>query len=146
MQEYYPDSICQVLANDSSEKTVFNVLNQFLPGYEELSLDYVEHPGGITFQNEKELISYYIENRVPQMFLWHLNKDNPEKLMIGADILSDGKLVINLTLASTLERVEEYFSQLKSFLKSEIGVVTHVVLAEYKDGADFKRKYGELAS
>ena len=146
MEEFYADSICQVLVNDCSETIIFNTLNHFLAGYNKLSLDYVDHPEGKSFKSEKELVSYFIKNKIPQLFYWNLYDENPDEIMIGADILPDGKLVISLTLSGTDEKAEKYFTQLKSHLHSDVGVISHVVTAEYEDGKDFERRYGRQAS
>jgi len=145
MAEFYPDSICQVLANDYSEAVIFDVLNHFLPNYDTLSLDYVDHPEGKSFQSENGIIRYFIKNKIPQTFYWHRFNNNPDNIMIGADILSDAQLLISLTLTGTDEKTDEYFSRLKSYLHSETGVISHVVTADYKDGKDFKNKYGRQA-
>lgn len=134
------DIVCQVYAGQKSRKTINLVLNTFLPGYEKLNLDYTypRHDKNYIFKTEDEMIGYFIETpSITQTFYWNKYYDNPNKIMVGADITDDDKLIMSLTLNGTKETEKMYFDQLKSILQSDIGVVSHVDPAGYEDGEDF---------
>ncbi|PWN69196.1 hypothetical protein C1631_014130 [Chryseobacterium phosphatilyticum] len=139
------DIICQVYAGQKSVKTIDLVLNTFLSGYDKLNLDYA-HPGhdkNYIFKTEDEMIRYFIETpSITQTFYWNKYYGNPEKIMVGANITDDGKLIMSLTLNGDKETEKRYFDQLKSILQSDIGVVTYVEPVDYEDGEDFIVRYG----
>ncbi len=61
--------------------------------------------------------------------------------MIGVSITSDNQMVFSLTFNGTKETEMKYFLKLKKILKSDIGVISYFVLAEFENGQDFKNKY-----
>lgn len=139
------DIICQVYAGKKSRKTIELVLNTFLPNYEKLNLDYATRTDDETyvFISEEEMIDYFIDNKgLEQTFYWNKHQDNPDNIMVGANITSDNKLVMSLTLNVNDQSKEVYFNRLKSLLNSEIGVINYAIPADYFDGEDFKLKYG----
>ncbi|TZF95055.1 hypothetical protein FW781_14260 [Chryseobacterium panacisoli] len=139
------DIVCQVYAGQKARKTIDLVLNTFLPGYEKLNLNYTypRHDKNYIFKTEDEMIGYFIETpAITQTFYWNKYHDNPNKIMVGADITDDNKLIMSLTLNGTKETEKMYFDQLKSILQSDIGVVSHVDPADYEDGEDFIVRYG----
>lgn len=139
------DIVCQVYAGQKSKKTIDLVLNIFLPGYEQLNLDYTypRYDQNYIFKTEDEMIDYFIENpALEQTFYWNKYHDNPDKIMVGANITYDDKLVISLTMDTTEDKKNMYFDQLKKVLQSDIGIITYVYPADYEDGEDFIIKYG----
>lgn len=138
------DIICQVYAGQKSRKTIELVLNTFIPGYEKLNLDYADRLNDekYVFKTEDEMINYFIENTgLNQTFYWTKNHDNPDKIMVGAIITDDDKLIISLTIDGTQET--KYFEKLKNILNSDIGVISYINPAEYDNGKDFIGKYGQ---
>lgn len=145
-EEFIRDIICQVLVEKKSKGLIYSVLNEFIPKYETINLDYTSKPDdeNYTFKSEDEMISFYINTpNVNQTFYWNKNKNNPDKIMVGASITNDNQIVFSLTFNGTLKTQEEYYLRLKKILNSENGVISYVNPAEYKNGKDFKNKYGK---
>jgi hypothetical protein len=138
------DIVCQVYAGQKSRKTIDLVLDTFIPGYKKLNLDYTypKHDKNYIFKTEDEMISYFIETRnLTQTFYWNKYHDNPDRIMVGAHITDDDKLIMSLTVDTTEEKKNMYFNQLKEVLQSDIGVITYVDPADYENGEDFIVKY-----
>ncbi|WP_156140829.1 hypothetical protein [Sporocytophaga myxococcoides] len=143
------DIICQVYAGQKSRKTIDLVLNTFTPEYEKLNLDYASRPGDedYVFKTEDEMINYFIENTgLNQTFYWNKNHDNPDKIMVGANITEDDKLIMSLTIDGNEETESKYFEKLKNILNSDIGVISYINPVEYNNGQDFITKYGQNSS
>ena len=142
--ELIRDIVCQVYAGDKSEKTIYAVLEEFIPHYEKLNPGYASHPEDSTyeFQTEAEMLNYFIQNLgLAQSFYWNTSQNNPDKIMVGVNITEDDKLIISLTIDGDKETEKKYFERLKDFLGSDIGVVTYVDPAEYNSGQDFVLRY-----
>ena len=137
------DIVCNVLANECSTKLIYATLNEFLPNYEKLNLNYTNPPDDekYEFKSEEEMISYFVDNRLDQTFYWNKYINNPNKIMVGANITNDNKLIISLTFNGTETIRNKFYQKLKLFLNSEIGVITYVNPAEYDNGKDFIFKY-----
>lgn len=143
--EIIRDIICQVYAGQKSRNTIDLVLNTFIPEYEKLNLDYVSRldDENYVFKTEDEMINYFIENTgLDQTFYWNKNYDNPDKIMVGAIITADDKLIMSLTIDGTEGTGSKYFEKLESLLNSEIGVISYINPADYDNGQDFITKYG----
>ncbi|MBI3220549.1 MAG: hypothetical protein HYZ44_13630 [Bacteroidetes bacterium] len=139
------DVICQVYAGEKSKTTIDLVLNTFIPKYEKLNLDFASQLENeeYVFKTEDERINYFIENRdLAQTFYWNQYQDNPDKIMVGVNITRDNKLIVSLTFDGNEETEKMYFKKLKELLRSDIGVVSHIIPAEYDNGQDFVKKYG----
>jgi hypothetical protein len=138
------DVICNVLSKECSKNVIAQVLKEFIPDYKRLNTDYATPPDEInfTFKSEDEMIIYFIENKnIGQTFYWNQNTDNPDRIMVGADITSDNKLIMSLTIDGFYSTAVKYYEKLKSLLKSEIGVISYTDPPEYENGADFIRRY-----
>ena len=147
--EIIRDVICQVFAGQKSKKTVDLVLNTFIPEYEKLNLDYASRldDENYIFKTEDEMINYFIENTgLDQTFYWNKYYDNPDKIMVGAIITADDKLIMSLTIDGTEETESKYFEKLKNLLNSDIGVISYINPADYDNGQDFITKYGQNSS
>lgn len=147
--EIIRDIICQVYAGKKSRNTIDLVLNTFIPEYEKLNLDYASRldDENYVFKKEDEMINYFIENTgLDQTFHWNKNYDNPDKIMVGAIITADDKLIMSLTIDGTEETESKYFEKLKSLLNSDIGVISYINPADYDNGQDFITKYGPNSS
>lgn len=143
-EEYILDIICNVIASECSKEQIDKILNHFIPDYEHINLDYCSPPDNdeYEFKSEDEMINYFIKNKeLNQTFYWNKYHDNPDKLMVGANILSDDKLVISLTFNGTKETEQKYYKELKNLLKSDIGVISYVNPPDYEDGEDFINRY-----
>lgn len=143
--EIIQDIICQVYAGQKSRKTIDLVLNMFIPEYEKLNLAYASRFDDIDyiFKSEDEMINYFIENSgLTQNFYWNKYHDNPDKIMVGAIITVDDKLIISLTIDGNAETENKYFEKLKNILNSDIGVISYINPADYENGLDFISKYG----
>ncbi len=143
-QEIIKDIVCTVLANEKSSKTIYSVLNEFLPNYEKLNLDYTSPPDNedYEFKSEKEMIDYFVNRKnLSQSFYWNKYESNPDKVMVGAHITDDDKLIISLTFNGTNDLEKSIYMKLKSFLNSDIGVITYMIPAEFDNGMDFEIKY-----
>jgi hypothetical protein len=144
--EFTTSIICQVYAGQKSRKIIDLVLNIFIPGYEKLNLDYASRLDNenYVFETEDEMINYFIEiNELAQTFYWNKYHDNPDKIMVGAHITSDNKLVMSLTIDGNKETEKKYFHRLKEILQSQIGVISYVNPVDYDNGQDFVLKYGQ---
>ncbi len=143
-EEFIRDIVCQVLVQKKSKELIYSVLNKYIPGYTKLNLDYTGKPDDMdyTFESEDEMISTYIDTpNVNQTFYWNKEEDNPDKIMVGANITTDNQIVFSLTIDGTPETEAKYYLSLKNFLNSKIGVISYVNPAEYNSGADFKNRY-----
>lgn len=144
-EEFIRDIICQVLVEKKSKELIYSVLNEFIPGYDTLNLDYTVKPEdeNFLFESEDEMITSYTETpNVEQTFYWNKYEENPDKIMVGANITMDDQIVFSLTFNGTLKTEAEYYLRLKRFLNSQIGVISYVNPAEYENGTDFKNRYG----
>lgn len=147
--EIIKDIICQVYAGQKSRKTIDLVLNIFIPGYEKLNLDYTSRQDDkdYIFKSEDEMINYFIETTgLTQAFYWSKNNDNRDKVMVGAIITEDNKLIVSLTIDGNSETERKYFEKLKKIVNSEIGVISYINPANYDNGQDFIIKYGQNSS
>jgi len=145
--EYNREIICSALANECSKSIIDMVLNHFIPNYEKINLDYCCPPDddNYEFKSEDEMINYFIDNKnFRQTFYWKQYKGNPDNIMVGADILSDDKLVISLTVDGNNETEQKYYLELKKLLKSDIGVISYVNPPEYDSGQDFIERYKDM--
>ena len=141
------DIICNVLSNECSKDIIEQVLREFIPYYQRLDTNYVNPPDDINyiFKSEDEMITYFIENKnVGQTFYWNQYTDNPDSIMVGADITSDNKLIVSLTIDGFYNSAVKYFEKLKKLLRSEIGIISYTDPAEYENGADFIKRYKTL--
>ncbi|NOQ70456.1 MAG: hypothetical protein GQ574_00555 [Crocinitomix sp.] len=143
-EEFIRDIICQVLVEKKSKKLIYSILNEYIPGYETLNLDYTGKPDdeNYVFESEDEMISSYTENpNVEQTFYWNKYEKNPDNIMVGANITTDNQIVFSLTFNGNLKTKVEYYLGLKKFLNSKVGVISYVNPAEYDNGNDFKNRY-----
>lgn len=142
-KEIINDMVCQVYAGEKSKNTIDLVLNKYLPQYEPLNLDYaykIEDENDV-FNSENEMIQYFIDTKnIYQSFYWHQWDDNPFKIMLGAIIVNDDKLIISLTMDGTLEEGFQYFNSLKKNLNYEVGIISFVDPIEYDTGEEFIEK------
>ncbi|MFC4818448.1 hypothetical protein [Flavobacterium sp. GCM10023249] len=123
---------------------IYSVLNEFIPDYETINLDYTGKPDDeyYEFKSEDEMIGCYIDTpNVSQTLYWNKLNDNPDQIMVGANITEDNQIVFSLTLNGTPETEAKYYLRLKKFLNSNIGVITYIDPAEYENGMDFKQRY-----
>ena len=144
-QEFTKDIICTVLANEKSIEIIFKALNEFILYYEKLNPDYACPTGkeDYTFKSEEEMVRFFIENKgLSQAFYWNKYEDNPDGILLGASITTDDKLIISLTFNGTKETEAHYFLRLKTFLDSDVGVVSYIDPPEYENGKDFIGRYG----
>ena len=145
--KYIEDIVCQVLAPYKSKDLIYSVINEFIPNYEKINLDYTGKPddSNYTFKSEEEMINCYVETpNVEQTFYWNGYKDNNEKIMVGANITSDNQIVFSLTFNGTSKAESKNHLRLKRFLNSKIGVISYVNPVEYQNAADFKNRYSKV--
>lgn len=138
------DIICQVYAGEKSKFKIDLVLAMFVPGCDELNLDYASRPDdeSYIFKTEHEMINYFIDNSgVEQTFYWNKYHDNPDKIMVGANITNDDKLIISLTLDGNEGTATSYLNRLKAVWESTVGVISYTDPVEYDNGEDFISKY-----
>ena len=143
-EDFIRDIICQVLVEKKSKELIYAVLNEFIPGYETINLDYIGKSGdeNYVFKSEDEMINSIIETpNIRQTVYWKKPKENPDKIMVGANITADNKVVFSLTFNGTRKTEAEYYLRLKKLLNSEIGVISYANPAEYDGGNDFKNRY-----
>lgn len=138
------DVVIQVFAGEKSKKIIDAVLEEFLPGYEPLDADSACKPDDeqYVFASEEEMIRYFTETPgLNGTFYWNKYVDNPDRIMVGAVITSDNQLIMSLTVDGDDQTIDRYFNQLKTFLQSPVGVITHFNPADYEDGLDFIERY-----
>jgi hypothetical protein len=144
-EEFIQDIICNVLANEKLVKIIYKALNEFIPNYEKLNPDYAcpTEKGEHAFKSEQGMVRFFIENKgITQAFYWNKYEDNPDGIMLGASITTDDKLILSLTFNGTKETEAYYFLRLKSFLNSDVGVISYIDPPEYENGQDFMNRYG----
>ncbi|UHO36892.1 hypothetical protein H5J24_13935 [Chryseobacterium capnotolerans] len=142
--EIIRDIVCQVYAGEKSKNIIDLVLDTFIPDYEKLNTDYTFPPNNkdYVFTTEIEMVNYFIENKgLNQSFYWNKSLHNPYRIMIGANITEDDKLIISLTLDANEETIQTYFNKLKEILESDIGIISYINPAEYENGEDFILRY-----
>jgi len=145
MTEEFRDIICHVLAPTCSENIIYHVLDKYIPNRETLNLEYAAHLDGKRFQSERDMVRHFINRDYSgRTFYWKSETETPDNLMVGADITSDKRLIMSLTLDGTEQRANAYLVELKSVLKSNAGVISHTIPAPYETGQDFQKKYGGL--
>jgi hypothetical protein len=145
--KFIKDMICQVYAGTKSKKTINLVLDTFLPGREKLNLDYASKPdeAEYVFRSEEEMINYFIDNTgLTQTFYWNKYSENPDNIMVGANITADDKLIMSLTFDGDEAAAIKFLKKLKDLLNSKIGVISYINPADYKNGQDFAKKYREI--
>lgn len=144
--EIINDIICQVYAGQKSKKTIDLILDTFIPGYEKLNLDYASNPDDTKyiFKSEEEMINYFINRSgLTQTFYWNKPNDNTDKIMVGANITADDKLIMSLTIDADESSATKFFTRLKDLLNSKIGVISYFNPADYENGKDFAEKYAD---
>ncbi|MCJ8290425.1 MAG: hypothetical protein HRT58_12230 [Crocinitomicaceae bacterium] len=147
-EEISIDIICQVITDSKSLDTIYSVLDEFIPGYVRLNLDYTGKPNDdeYEFESEEEMLSSYMDTpNVEQSFYWnkYSKSENPDNIMVGANITTDNHIVFSLTFNGTQRKEKEYYLRLKEYLYSDVGVISYVNPAEYNNGIDFKTRYGD---
>ena len=137
------DIICQVLAKNKSKELIYSVLNEFVPNYVKINLDYTGKPYDMeyTFKSEDEMISYYVNTpNVEQTFYWNTKK---RSIMVGANITNDDQIVFSLTFDGTHDDEAKMYIRLKKFLNSNIGVISYINPVFYENGSDFEAQFGK---
>lgn len=143
--KHYIDVVCQAYAGPKKLETIYQVLQTFIPSYQQLNSDYACKPDDpeYLFQSEDEMIRFFIENHgLSNQFYWNQYHDNPDRIMVGASITDDDKLIMSLTVDGTEETFLDYFDKLKNLLHTETGVISFFNPADYSSGEDFVKKYG----
>lgn len=140
------DSICCALTSRRTVETIYRVLNHYIPGYEELPGDYAVFGllPEMTFPDEGSMLSFCVANStLSGSFFWNKHDDNPDNVMIGAVLTSDGQLVMSLTMPATEDSFveEKRLSELQDMIGSDCGVIYGNMFPEFKDGADFRMRY-----
>ncbi len=146
-EELIRDIVCNVYAGRKSKEVIFSVLNEFIPNYETINLDYTFKPDDkdYVFKSEDEIVRYFIDTpNLHQTFYWNQRDDNPDNIAVGANITDDDQLIISLTLDGNHKTEAKYYLKLKKFLDSEVGVISYINPAEYEDGKDFVSKYKDI--
>lgn len=135
------DIVCQVLVKTKSKDLIYSVLNEFIPNYCKLNLDYTGKPDNMDyiFQSEDEMITCYTETpNVEQTFYWNREEND---ITVGANITNDDQIVFSLTFRGTEDDKANMYLRLKKFLNANIGVISYVDPAYYENGSDFERQF-----
>ena len=145
MNEVQIDTVCQVLASEQTDQIVFSALDYFIPNRIELSPEYASHPNGKPFANELEMVRYFADHKnLSQTFYWSESAPSLDKLTIGAEFTSDGRLIITITLNGTEAVADKYLLKLKSFLDSECGFISFGAPGNYVTAEDFANLNAEV--
>jgi hypothetical protein len=142
--EQLNDLICLVHAGGKSKEKIDLVLNHFIPNYQPLDLDYMDHPiiENYEFQSETEIIEVFLNTEnVRQLFFWKDGNRGKYNYMVGANITIDNQLVMSLTLDGMEEDFERHFLELKDLLKSEIGACFYTQYPHFEDGRGFIKQH-----
>src|SRR6478736_8520864 len=96
----YGDALCFVLSTSRTKQTVHLVLNKFIPGYNEIDGDYAFNlTTDQTFDNEESVLNYLENGKTEKGTIhWNKEKDNPDRIMVGAYFTSDGELILSVTV------------------------------------------------
>ena len=140
------DAVCCVLANHRNPETIVRVLEEYIPGYTPLDVDYA-HPNGqpeVEFGSETEMITFFCENMAEvNSFFWNKHHDNPHHIMVGAFFTSDGRLIMSLSTETNGSIETTFLEGLKKFLGSDVGTLSYIDPPVFEDGNDFKNRYGK---
>ena len=137
------DIIFQIYAGQKCKKMIDLVLNNFISEYEKLNLDYALPISNLdnTLTQKKKWLVTLSKKKIDQTFYWSQVHNNPNRIMVGAIITDDDKLIMSLTFDVDKEIEKKYFNKLKCILNSEIGIISYVNPTEYENGKDFVLKY-----
>lgn len=137
------DIIFQIYAGQKCKKMIDLVLNNFISEYEKLNLDYALPISNLdnTLTQKKKWLVTLSKKKIDQTFYWSQVHNNPNRIMVGAIITDDDKLIMSLTFDGDKEIEKKYFNKLKCILNSEIGIISYVNPTEYENGKDFVLKY-----
>jgi hypothetical protein len=139
------DALCFVLADNRSKENVFLVLNKYIPDYEKIQADNYSFnlTNEMEFETEEQMIEYLVMTKGEHGTLyWNKKENNPHRIMVGAHFTTDGELIMSLTLPGDDVKEEKYLEDLKRTLNSDTGVIYYNCFPDFKDGADFRNKYG----
>ncbi len=144
--ELIQDIVCQVLYENKSKKIFYLVLHEFLPNFQEIHKQYGKpKKDNYEFSSENELISFYTQTpNISQSLYWNEKVQTVDKIVVGANITSDNKIVFSVTIDGTEKTEAKTYLKLKHILNSKIGVISYVNPAEYESGEDFIKKYGHI--
>jgi hypothetical protein len=135
------DALCFVLADRRLKENVFLVLNKYVPNYEKIQADNYSfsQTNEMEFETEEQMIEYLVMNKGENGTLYWSKKN---RIIVGAHFTTDGALIMSLTLPGDNVTEDEYLEDLKRTLNSDTGVISYNCFPDFKDGADFKNKYG----
>jgi hypothetical protein len=139
MQEdfWYGDALCFVLANNRFAETVMRLLERYVPNHIPLTEDYEDW--GVEYTTECDMLQYLQAH--PQLNAtrhWSEVKETPDSIMVGAYFLSDGQLILSLTVAGNGIVEEQVFLEMKQLLQSEVGLISYNYFPKFSNGAEFK--------
>ena len=139
MQEdvWYGDALCFVLANNRRAETVMQLLERYVPNHLPLTEDYEDW--GVTYASEYDML-HYLQNH-PQLRAtrhWNEVKKTPDSIMAGAYSLSDGHLILSLTVLGNGIIEEKLFAELKQMLQSKTGLISYNYFPRFDNSAEFR--------
>ena len=134
---WYGDALCFVLANNRLAETVMQLLERYVPNHLPLTEDYEDW--GVEYATEYEML-LYLQNH-PQLNAtrhWNQIEKTPDSIMAGAYFLSDGQLILSLTVAGNGIVEEKLFTELRQMLQSETGLISYNHFPRFNNAAEFK--------
>ena len=139
MQEevWYGDALCFVLANNRLAETIMQLLERYVPNHLPLTEDYEDW--GVEYATERGMLQYFQNH--PQLNAtrhWNEIEKTPDSIMAGAYFLSDGQLILSLTVTGNGIIEERLFVELKQMLQSETGLISYNYFPKFNNGAEFK--------
>ncbi|RZK37852.1 MAG: hypothetical protein EOO57_04925 [Hymenobacter sp.] len=133
----YGDALCFVLANNRFAGTVMQLLERYVPNHLPLTEDYEDW--GVEYATEYNMLQYLqVHPQLTATRHWNEIEKIPYNIMVGAYFLSDGQLVLSLTVAGNGIIEEKLFLEMKQLLQSEIGLLSYNYFPKFNNGAEFK--------
>jgi hypothetical protein len=140
----FGDALCFCLAPSRTRETIYSVLDKFVPGYKKIDGDYsfnlqIE----TTFDDEDQILTHLEVNKTERGTIhWNTPIESLDNVTVGAYFTSDEQLILSVTVLGDGQKEETYFNDLKTILHSSVGLISYNQIPDFKDGEDFKNKYG----
>ncbi len=134
---WHGDALCFVLANNRFAETVMQLLERYVPNHVPLTEDYEDW--GIEYTTEYDMLHYLqVHPQLSATRHWNEIEKTPDSIMVGSYFLSDGQLILSLTVAGNGIIEEHLFLELKQLLQSKIGLISYNYFPKFDNAAEFK--------
>lgn len=134
---WYGDALCFVLANNRRADTVMQLLERYVPSHFPLTEDYEDF--GVEYATEYDMLRYFeLHPHLNATRHWNESKKARDSIMVGAYFLTDGHLVVSLTVQGNGVIEEGLYSELTQCLQSQTGLISYNYFPEFNSASKFK--------